>query len=66
MLLEERVKEHIKDLQRNIKSNILEDVGGKVRHAISQRDFLFTQGSAFNRGSGWHHPIVVFRQGEEA
>lgn len=36
MLLEERVKAHIKDLQRNIKANILEDVGGKVRHAMSQ------------------------------
>lgn len=42
MLLEERVKEHIKDLQRNIKANILEDVGGKVRHVISQRGSLFT------------------------
>lgn len=30
MLLEERVKEHLKDLQRNIKANILEDVGGKL------------------------------------
>jgi len=30
MLLEEGVKGHIKDLQRKIKSNILEDVGGKL------------------------------------
>ena len=35
MILKERVKEHIKNLRRNIKANILEDVGGRVRHAIS-------------------------------
>jgi hypothetical protein len=35
MILEERVKEHIEDLQRSIKVNILEDAGDRVRHAIS-------------------------------
>ena len=35
MILDERVKEHIKDLQRNIKANILENVGDRVRHGIS-------------------------------
>jgi hypothetical protein len=35
MTLDERVKEHIKDLRRKIKANILEDFGGRVRHAIS-------------------------------
>jgi hypothetical protein len=34
---EERVKEHIKDLQWRIKANIMKDVGGRVRHAIFQR-----------------------------
>lgn len=30
LTLEERVKEHIADLQRNIKANVLADVGGKL------------------------------------
>ncbi len=38
MNLEERVKEHIKDLQRRIKADILADVGGRVRHAIFQQN----------------------------
>ena len=38
MNLEERVKEHIKDLRRRIKANILADVRGRVRHAISQQN----------------------------
>jgi hypothetical protein len=35
MKLEARVKDHIKDLQRHIKANILEDVGGRVRYSTS-------------------------------
>jgi hypothetical protein len=34
MALDERVKEHIKNLQRNIKANILEDVGDRVRQGF--------------------------------
>ena len=36
MNVEERVREHVKDLQRHIKANIFEDAGGKVRHATSR------------------------------
>jgi hypothetical protein len=35
MNLEAKVKEHIKDLQKHIKANILEDVGGRVRYSTS-------------------------------
>ena len=37
MNVEEKVKEHIKDIQRHIKANILEDVSWRVRGAIFQR-----------------------------
>jgi linoleate 10R-lipoxygenase len=37
MILEQKVKGHIKDLQRHIKANILEDVGGRVRYSVSAR-----------------------------
>jgi hypothetical protein len=48
MNLEERVKEHIKDLKHHIRTNILEDVGGRVRHAISQQGSpAFTQRHSF-------------------
>jgi linoleate 10R-lipoxygenase len=39
MNLEGKVKEHIKDLQRHIKTNILEDVGGRVRSSVSHQGF---------------------------
>ena len=39
MNLEGRVREHIKDLQRHIKTNVLEDVGGRVRYSVSQQGF---------------------------
>jgi len=40
MNLEQRVKVHIRDLQRHIKANVLADVGGKVRHATFQQGSL--------------------------
>lgn len=67
MNLEERVKAHIKDLQRHIKTNILEDVGGKVIYSVLSKVPRCSHSiAAFRRRSGWHHPIVVLREGEEA
>jgi hypothetical protein len=66
MNLEGRVKEHIKDLQRHIKTNVLEDVGGRVRYSVSQQRFPGVHSfAAYHRRSGWHDPIVVLREGEE-
>lgn len=66
MVIEERVKEHIKDLQRRIKVNIVADAGGRVRLRFLKTILLCSHNvSAVHRGSRGLYPIVVLRKAEE-
>ena len=52
MALDERVKEHINNLQRNIKENILEGVGDRVRQGFLDMVLHLHSIVAFYRRSG--------------
>jgi len=67
MNIELRAKEHIKDLQRHIKANILADVGGKVSDTLGGRLLLYPHNvTAIHRGSRRYHSISILCKGEEA